>query len=213
MPKFSVALGALALYGGSVDAIDNGLGRTPPMGWRSWNCYHQAISQVKMTIAANAMVNKSRGVSLLDAGYVNCGLDDFYQKCKAGPQGSFHNASGYPIIDLVKFPGSSPLKRTASFICSPNPSPSDMKAMTDHAHSIGLKMGWYGNNCGCSETKNVPSWGANQTKGKTDGLHHYEGDIQATIDFGFDGIKVRRVQCLGNVWVECVCSAQAVRFP
>ena len=23
-----------------------------------------------------------------------------------------------------------------------------------------------------------------------DGIHHYEGDIQATIDFGFDGIKL-----------------------
>ena len=32
-----------------------------------------------------------------------------------------HNASGYPLIDPEKFP--------------------DMKAMTDHAHSIGLKMG------------------------------------------------------------------------
>jgi hypothetical protein len=66
-----------------------------------------------------------------------------------------------------------------------------LQAMTDHAHSIGLKMGWYGNNCGCNEHQNVPSWGANQTEGKADGLHHYEGDIQATIDFGFDGIKVR----------------------
>ena len=26
--------------------------------------------------------------------------------------------------------------------------------------------------------------------GKTDGIHHYEGEIQATIDFGFDGIKL-----------------------
>ena len=75
-----------------------------------------------MTTAANAMVNKSRGVSLLEVGYENCGLDDYYQACKTGVQGSFHNASGYPLIDKTKFP--------------------DMKAMTDHAHSIGLKMGW-----------------------------------------------------------------------
>ena len=33
------------------------------------NCYHSAISQDKMTIAANAMVDKSRGVSLLEMGY------------------------------------------------------------------------------------------------------------------------------------------------
>jgi len=26
-----------------------------------------------------------------------------------------------------------------------------MKAMTDHAHSLGLTAGWYGNNCICAE--------------------------------------------------------------
>lgn len=123
-----------------------------------------------MTTVANAMVNKSRGVSLLEMGYENCGLDDYYQACGTGAGGSFHNASGYPLIDKTKFP--------------------DMKAMTDHAHSIGLKMGWYGNNCGCNEHQNVPSWGPPASPGKTDGIHHYEGEIQATIDFGFDGIKL-----------------------
>ena len=65
-----------------------------------------------------------------------------------------------------------------------------MKAMTDHAHSIGLRMGWYANNCGCNEHQDVPSWGAPVTPGSHDGIHHYEGEIQATIDFGFDGIKL-----------------------
>ena len=32
-----------------------------------------------MTTAANAMVDKSRGVSLLEVGFINCGLDDYYQ--------------------------------------------------------------------------------------------------------------------------------------
>ena len=54
---------------------------------------------------------------------VHCGLDDYYQACGTGANGSFHNASGYPMINHTKFP--------------------DMRAMTDHAHSIGLKMGWY----------------------------------------------------------------------
>jgi len=35
---------------------------------RSWNAYHQNINQAMMTTAANAMVDKSRGVSLLDVG-------------------------------------------------------------------------------------------------------------------------------------------------
>ena len=56
------------------------------MGWRSWNCYHANIDQEKMTIAANAMVNKSRGVSLLEAGFENCGLDDYHQLERSGAQ-------------------------------------------------------------------------------------------------------------------------------
>lgn len=158
--------------------ISNGLGRTPPMGWRSWNCYHREVTQEKMITAANAMVDRSRGVSLLEVGYENCGLDDYYQACGTGAGGSFHNASGYPLIDKTKFP--------------------DMRGMTDHAHSIGLKMGWYANNCGCSEHQTVASWGPAVTTGAlpfgkgplNDGINHYIGEVQATIDFGFDGIKL-----------------------
>ena len=51
------------------------------------------------------------------------GLDDYYQACGTGVDKSFHNASGYPLIDKKKFP--------------------DMKAMTDHAHSLGLRIGWW----------------------------------------------------------------------
>ena len=72
-----LVIGVLATGGGGsgggcgVHAIDNGVGTTPPMGWRSWNAYHKNISQDKMTIAATAMVAKGpNGVSLLDAGFV-----------------------------------------------------------------------------------------------------------------------------------------------
>jgi hypothetical protein len=159
---------ALASAASVARAIDNGLGRTPPMGWRSWNCYHGSTTQAKMTAATDAMVSPSRGVSLLAAGYNNVGLDDVWQACGAGVNGSFHNATGYPLVDKAKFPS--------------------MKAMTDHAHALGLRMGWYGNNCACSEHSDV--WGTPVSPGQRDGIHHYEGDVQATIDFGFDGIKL-----------------------
>jgi alpha-galactosidase len=64
-----------------VASIDNGLGLTPPMGWRSWNCYQFDISDEKMRGVIDAMTSKSRTVdgkpsSLLDVGYLNCGIDD-----------------------------------------------------------------------------------------------------------------------------------------
>jgi len=67
--------------------------------------------------------------SLLDLGYITVGLDDNWQDCgKYGPNGfSYHDASGNPIVNLGRF--------------------RDMKNMTDYAHSLGLRAGWYGNNC------------------------------------------------------------------
>lgn len=36
----------------------------------------------------------------------------------------------------------------------------------------------------------VESWGPAVSPHRSDGIHHYEGEVQATIDFGFDGIKL-----------------------
>ena len=87
------------------------------MGWRSWNCYHSGISQAKMTTAADAMVNKSRGASLLEVGYENCGLDDYYQACKTGVEGSFHNASG------IRAANSGGPGRPTGPLCTPSRTP------------------------------------------------------------------------------------------
>lgn len=99
-------------------------------------------------------------------------------------QGSFHTASGYPLVNASRFPS--------------------LKAMTDHAHALGLKAGWYGNNCGCEEHQRVPSWGAPAStaagetdESLTDGIEHYRGDVQAIVDFGFDGIV--RLRCFIDV--------------
>ena len=103
---------------------DNGLGLTPPMGWRSWNCYHADVTQAKMEATMDALANASRAVdgsaaSLASLGYVNCGLDDNWQACGAGVHGSFHDASGAPIVNTKTFP--------------------DLRRMTDHGHGLGAR--------------------------------------------------------------------------
>eukprot|EP01047_Picozoa_sp_COSAG01_P063763 COSAG01_NODE_8322_length_2830_cov_3.827928_4_plen_77_part_00 len=76
-----------------------------------------------MTAAADAMVSRERGgVSLLDVGYEHIGLDDYWQACGTGAGGSFHNATGYPLVNTTRFP--------------------DFKKMNYHAHAAGLKTGW-----------------------------------------------------------------------
>merc|ERR1711953_1116901 len=103
------------------------------MGWRSWNAFKADISQDLMLeqVKALAQRRKPDQLSLLELGYGRIGIDDGWQACGAGVNGSFHNASGYPIVNKTIFP--------------------DMKAMNDEAQKHGAAMGWYGNNCGCAE--------------------------------------------------------------
>ena len=82
-------------------AIDNGLGRVPPFGWRSWNCFHGNVNQSNIERQVDALVKPNQnaswgeaGKSLLDFGYASIGLDDNWQACGAGVNGSFHNIDG-----------------------------------------------------------------------------------------------------------------------
>ena len=59
-----------------VQALDNGLGLTPPLGWRSYNAFGGGPTQADMESTMDAMVDKSRKVggkptSLLDLGYIH----------------------------------------------------------------------------------------------------------------------------------------------
>merc|ERR1719401_2150442 len=104
-----------------------------------------------------------RKTSLADLGYVSVGLDDGWQHCRGGVNGSFHDAEGNPLIDTRKFPS--------------------MKNMTDHGHSLGLKVGWYMNNCMCNE--NSPqkwNWWNTSLENKT---KHMKKSVQAVVDNGF----------------------------
>jgi alpha-galactosidase len=148
-------------------AADNGLALTPPMGWRSWNCYHGAVNQTLMEGIMDRMAERTRLVdgvptSYADLGYANCGLDDNWQACGAGVSGSFHDAAGNPLVNSKTFPS--------------------MKGMTDHGHALGLRVGWYMNNCICPEHE----WTGNQTYIDM----HMARSAQAVADMGFDGLKL-----------------------
>mmetsp|Transcript_19909 Transcript_19909/g.39077 ORF Transcript_19909/g.39077 Transcript_19909/m.39077 type:complete len:454 (-) Transcript_19909:128-1489(-) len=165
-------LGILCILGlGSLDMIEaaeDGLARTPPMGWRSWNAYHDKVSQDIIVKAAREIAQKrdvngrpvnTGGISLLDLGFNDVGLDDNWQACNKGFHNTFHDQQGMPLINTELFP--------------------DLKKMTDDIHALGLKAGWYGNNCICAEKKNV--WSNNA---------HYIGDVKAHFLYGFDSTKL-----------------------
>eukprot|EP01089_Gocevia_fonbrunei_P019293 TRINITY_DN6788_c0_g1_i1.p1 TRINITY_DN6788_c0_g1~~TRINITY_DN6788_c0_g1_i1.p1 ORF type:complete len:305 (-),score=17.32 TRINITY_DN6788_c0_g1_i1:447-1361(-) len=103
----------------SVNALDNGLGRLPPMGWTTWctdnfiiPCFDDFCSATEIKSVADSMVKNG----LLDLGYEYVLLDD----CWAGPR----DANGNVTADPTRFP-------------------LGMKELANYLHSIGLKLGLY----------------------------------------------------------------------
>ena len=120
----------------------------------------QNVSQARILAQVTALTARRGGApSLLEVGYGHLGIDDGWQACGTGFNHSFHDASGKPLVNLTRFPS--------------------MKAMNDIAHSKGISMGWYGNNCGCNEMQQFGNIGG-----------HVAQDAQATADFLFDGTKI-----------------------
>ncbi|GAQ81181.1 alpha-galactosidase [Klebsormidium nitens] len=93
--------------------LENGLGRTPPMGWSSWNAEGVNITEQEIRHAADALV----ATGLRDAGYIYVNLDD-------GWAGWERDANGDLTVDEASFP-------------------SGIRSLADYIHSKGLKFGIY----------------------------------------------------------------------
>ena len=96
----------LVLVSGLARGLNNGIYfDSPPLGWRSWNCYQDEVTQEKIERVVDAMVQtRHDGTSLRLLGYVNIGLDDNWQQC-SGHQGdtSYHDAAGNPMVNRDRF--------------------------------------------------------------------------------------------------------------
>lgn len=78
----AAALGIL-IASGELRALDNGLARTPPMGWNSWNKFACNVSEDLIKQAADAMVSSG----MKDAGYQYIVVDDCWQVSR-DPEGN-----------------------------------------------------------------------------------------------------------------------------
>lgn len=131
-------------------ALDNGLALTPPMGWNSWNVFHGDIDEVKIKQIADAMVSSG----MKDAGYEYIILDDNWM---ANPA---RDAEGNLIADPIRFP-------------------SGIKALADYIHSLGLKIGIYGDR-GTMTCMNIPQSGS---------YGYEERDAKTFAEWGIDYVK------------------------
>jgi len=94
-------------------ALDNGLAKTPPMGWNSWNKYAcDGLNEAVVRATADAIADNG----MKDAGYQYVVIDDCWQVSR--------DANGNIVADPSKFP-------------------SGIKALADYIHSKGLKFGIY----------------------------------------------------------------------
>lgn len=114
---------------------------------------YDAMAERKLTV-------NGKPTSLLDLGYDTVGLDDNWQDCGAGPNNTFHSATGTPLVNTKTFPS--------------------LKGMVSYGKSKGLKSGFYSNNCICHE--HLPIMGAEATR-------NLKGDAQLAIDAGFEALK------------------------
>jgi alpha-galactosidase len=93
------------------------LALTPPLGWNSWNCYGDSVTDLRMRTAADGM--EKSGLAAHGFEYVN--LDDGWTiRPRGGAQ--TRAADGTILLD-PKFP--------------------DLKALADYIHGKGLKFGVY----------------------------------------------------------------------
>ncbi|TWB46007.1 glycoside hydrolase family 27 protein [Nitrospirillum pindoramense] len=74
----------------------NGLARTPPMGWSSWNKFAEAIDDKTVREIADALVRSG----LRDAGYVYVNIDDGWQGDR-GPDGVLHPNVKFPDMKAL----------------------------------------------------------------------------------------------------------------
>jgi alpha-galactosidase len=123
---------------------DNGLARTPPMGWNSWNKFAGRVTAEDVRGMADAMASNG----MKDAGYIYINIDDTWE--------AERDAKGN-ILTNRKFP--------------------DMKALADHVHSKGLKLGIYS------------SPGPNTCAGYEGSYGHEEQDARTYAAWGIDYLK------------------------
>ncbi|XP_060079612.1 alpha-N-acetylgalactosaminidase-like [Ylistrum balloti] len=153
---------------GTVSGLDNGLARTPPMGWMSWQrfrCIIDCENQPKDCISERLFMDMAD--RLVDDGYA---------------------AVGYKYVNIDDCWSSKERDGEGRLQADPKRFPNGMKTLADYVHNKSLKLGIYGDfgtyTCGGypgskfymqSDAQTFASWGIDSLK--LDGCYTGTGDI------------------------------------
>ncbi|HEV2575662.1 MAG TPA: glycoside hydrolase family 27 protein [Acidobacteriaceae bacterium] len=72
------------------------LAQTPPMGWNSWNHFHEKVDDATIRATADAMVSSG----MRDAGYVYVNIDDTWEG-QRDAQGVIHSNAKFPDMKAL----------------------------------------------------------------------------------------------------------------
>jgi len=113
LARLSATILGLALFSAPAISLENGLARTPPMGWNSWIVFELNIDEKLLRSMADALV----ATGMRDAGYQYLVVDAGWKAKQRSPNGEL--------------------------TADPNRFPSGIKALADYVHMKGLKFGIY----------------------------------------------------------------------
>lgn len=158
----------------AVSALNNGLARTPPMGWMSWERFRCTTD------------TPGQGNPTCTEDPTNCISESLIKQhadILAQPE---WRAAGYSYVDLDDCWEN--WDRSADGKLQPNSTrfPSGMKALSDYVHSKGLQLGTY-NDIGTRTCSGYPG----ECKDANCTLPGYIGvDAQTYADWGIDSLKM-----------------------
>ncbi len=79
------------------DIPDNGLARTPPMGWNSWNLFARRIDDKTVREMADAMITSG----MKEAGYIYINIDDTWQGAQRDANGNITGNLKFPDMKAL----------------------------------------------------------------------------------------------------------------
>jgi hypothetical protein len=181
-------LGTLLAGVQNLTAEDNGLGRTPVLGWSGWSFLRARPTAA--TIEAQARALRDSGLQKVGYEYIN--LDDFWYQCP-GSQGPNVGAHGLWVTDSSKFPAQG--------------NTDGIKVVADYVHGLGLKFGIYVTP-GISKqavTRNTPIQGTRYTAAQIADASVTESNYNC---HGMVGINYDRpgAQDFVNSWVDMLAT-------
>ena len=154
--------------------LENGLAKTPPMGWLSWQRYECDVDAKLIRETADAMtaIRFNFKKSLKDVGYKYVNIDDCWSL-------KFRDTNGDLFPDPVKFP-----KRINEV-----PDDDGIKSVSKYLHHRELFFGLY-TDIGTSTCQKYPGLGQKRPEGSSEEPTYLKQDVKKFVEWGIDALKV-----------------------